>query len=235
MQAFILGLVALAAVLVLLDRFTQASPARLARNIKRVAGVAMLVAALVLALRGGAAIAGPVGLFAMWLLTDGFGGVARMGRRTTRSGGQTSRIVTDHLEMELDLDSGRITGTVLKGLFEGRRIERLAPEELALLWQDCRLTDQQSAQILEAYLDQTHPTWREDVARGEERMASSPDGRMSAEEAYEILGLAPGATRENVRRAHRELMLRLHPDRGGSTYLAAKVNEAKDVLLDAIG
>ncbi|MBL8564468.1 MAG: DnaJ domain-containing protein [Hyphomicrobiaceae bacterium] len=231
MQAFILGLLALAVVLVLVNRFTTASPARLARNIKRGVGAAMIAVAVLLAVRGVAALSMPAAMLGLWLLGDGFGLASR---RTTRSSGQTSRVVTDHLEMELEHDTGRISGTVTRGLFSGRAIESLAAEELALLWQDCRLTDQQSAQILEVYLDHRHPTWREDVARGEERMASAPDGRMSVEEAYEILGLSRGATREDVRQAHRELMLRLHPDRGGSTYLAAKINEAKGVLLEKL-
>jgi hypothetical protein len=122
-------------------------------------------------------------------------------------------------------------GRVLQGLFQGRDIESLSPADMALLWQDCRYTDPQSAQLIEAYLDRSHPTWREDMARGESAMSRGPDGRMTVKEALEILGLKPGASEEEIRRAHRDLMLRLHPDRGGSTYLATKINEAKDVAL----
>ena len=204
-----------------------------ARTLTISGGILALLAAAVAMARGGLAIAAPLAMLGLWLLA-GRGGGGAFGGGRPRSAGQRSQIVTDHLEMELDHDSGAIRGRVIKGLFAGRSIQSMRAEELALLWQDCRHVDQQSAQLIEAYLDRTHPTWRDDVARGEQRMAGGNDGRMSIEEAYEILGLAPGASREDVRRAHRELMLKLHPDRGGSTYLAAKINEAKDVLLDAV-
>src|SRR4030095_5927424 len=144
---------------------------------------------------------------------------------------QTSRIVTDHLEVELDHDTGRIRGRVLKGFFAGRDLESLAPVEMAHLWQDCRFADPQSAQILEAYLDRAHPTWREDLGRTEGGQAAGPEGGMTREQALEILGLRAGATEEDIRRAHRELMMKLPPAHGGSTYSAAKINEAKDLLL----
>ena len=140
-------------------------------------------------------------------------------------------MVTEHLEVELDHDTGDIGGRVLKGSFAGRQLEELAPLEMAHLWQDCRFADPQSAQILEAYLDRAHPTWREDLGRTEGEHTSGPEGRMTREQALEILGLQSGASEADIRRAHRELMMKLHPDHGGSTFLAAKINEAKDLLL----
>lgn len=229
MQYFLLGLLALSLALVLLHGFTRASPAAIARQIRRGAGAAALAGAAVLFLRGLVSFAVPLAMLGWWLI---WGRKAPwQGGRAQPRPGQSSRVVTDHLEMELDHDTGAMHGRVLKGIFEGRAIESLQPAELALLWQDCRMTDAPSAQLIEAYLDRIHPTWREDVARGEREMRSGRDGRMTVEEAYEILGLEPGASAEDIRHAHRELMLKLHPDRGGSTYLAAKVNEAKDVLL----
>jgi hypothetical protein len=138
---------------------------------------------------------------------------------------------TEHLEVELDHDTGAISGRVLKGFFAGRDLQSLAPVEMAHLWQDCRFADPPSAQILEAYLDRVHPTWREDMSRAEGENAPGADGRMSREQAMDILSVAPDATEDEIRRAHRDLMMKMHPDRGGSTFLAAKINEAKDVLL----
>jgi hypothetical protein len=101
---------------------------------------------------------------------------------------------------------------------------------MAHLWQDCRFADPQSAQIIETYLDRVHPTWREDMARAQGEN-SGPEGHMTRAQALEILDLDEDASDDDVRRAHRDLMMKMHPDRGGSTFLAAKINEAKDVLL----
>ncbi len=234
MAYLILGLAALAIGLLLLRAFAGANSTKVARRLTIGGGVVSLLAAGVLALRGLAPVAIPLAVLGSWLLwgrTSGpwGGGGAR------KSPGQTSRIVTDHLEMEIDHDTGEMRGRVLKGLFADRNIESLTPADMALLWQDCRITDPQSAQIIEAYLDRVHATWRDDVARGESKMGRGPGGRMTPKEAIEILGLAPGASEEEIRSAHRDLMLKLHPDRGGSTYLAAKINEAKDVALATRG
>jgi len=226
MHYFLIGLVLLAVVLLTVHGFKNVNPARLARILRLAGGGLLLLTSGLLMMRGAAAIAAPLAVLGIWLMT------AASFPQSNKSQGQTSEVKTEYLEMQLDHDSGEIRGEVIKGIFTGRRIERLKPAELALLWQDVRIDDAASAQLIEAYLDRTHPTWREDMERGEKEM-SGPDGRMSKQEAYEILGLKPGAGADEIRRAHKELILKLHPDRGGSTYLASKINEAKDVLLGA--
>lgn len=213
-----------------LGRFKSANPAVLAKQIKIALGLLAGGAAVAFAIRGMLGYAVPAAMLAAWLITGqkGFPWIPS-GSRGVPSGGRTSRITTDHLEMELDHDSGAMTGRVLRGVFAGRQIERLAPAELALLWRDCRFADPKSAQLIEAWLDRAHPTWREDMARAEGE--PGPGGIMTRDEALEILGLKSGATADDIRRAHRELMKRMHPDAGGSDYLASKINEAKDVLL----
>jgi len=230
MAYLILGFAALAVGLIILRAFAGANPAKVARRLTLGGGIVSLLAAGLFALRGFTPVAVPLAMLGSWLLWGGGSGPWGSGS-ARKSQGQTSRIVTDHLEMELDHDTGEMRGRVLKGIFANRDIESLTPADMALLWQDCSNTDPQSAQIIEAYLDRVHPNWREDVARGESKMGSGPGGRMPPEEAFEILGLAPGASEDEIRSAHRDLMLKLHPDRGGSTYLAAKINEAKDVAL----
>lgn len=233
MGYFLYGLAALVLLLLAARWFAQANTTVVARHIRTLLGGAAMLFAAVFLVRGLLAQALPLGLLGSWLL--GWLGWPQWNSgtigRTGQPQGQTSTIVTDHLEMMLDHESGAISGHVLKGMFAGRTLESLKPVEMALLWRDCQFVDPQSAQILETYLDRMHPSWREDMARGEREMANGPDGRMGPDEAYEILGLSPGATDEDIRKAHRELMMKLHPDRGGSTYLASKVNEAKDVLL----
>jgi hypothetical protein len=228
MQFLLLGLVALLATLLVARGFAIANPSALARGLRIAGGVVVLAGAGVLLARGLAGYALSLAALGSWLL---WGGSSPWGAQgpTHKSSGQTSRVVTEHLEVELDHDTGAIRGRVRKGFFLGRELPGLAPAEMAHLWQDCRFADPQSAQILEAYLDRLHPTWREDMARGEGQRGAG--GAMTRAEALEILGLQPGAGADEIRRAHRELMLKLHPDRGGSTFLAAKINEAKEVLL----
>lgn len=156
------------------------------------------------------------------------------------SPGQSTGVETRFLRMSLDHDSGILDGMVLDGQFRGRRLSELDSARLAELLRECRVEDEQSATVLEAYLDRTYgASWRggEEAAagaRGGARSGRRPPpggGRMTREEACEVLGVKPGATPGEIKKAHHELMKKYHPDQGGSNYLATKINEAKDVLL----
>lgn len=214
---------------------TVANPQLRRQRQLALAGLALLLLAAVLMVRGMTGLGILAGSIGLGLLPTSLRSLMPSGSAGTDPSGRVSRVTTDHLEMELDLDTGDMRGRVIKGFFQDRDLKSLRPVELAHLWQDCRFTDPQSAQLVEAYLDRVHPTWRDDLARAEAAAPKGPDGKMTREEAFEILGLKPGASEADIRRAHRELMLRVHPDRGGSTYLAAKINEAKDVALTGLG
>lgn len=243
------GLVALVIALLIARGFTSANPSAMARQLRLLGGVVLMAVAAVMAVRGRMDFALLLG-FVGWGLLMGRGvlpwGTGGWGSGGGSGGNQGSRVATDHLDMELDHASGAIRGTILKGRFAGQDIETLSPAELVLIWQDYSFADPSSAQILEAYLDRRHPTWRDDLERqaegdaGEDafrsehrgpRSGTPRSGVMTRAEALEILGLQDGASDDAVRAAHRDLMKKLHPDRGGSNYLASKINEAKAVLV----
>jgi hypothetical protein len=231
MQFLLLGLVALLLFLIAARAYTMANPQVLVRQLRIGAGVAALAGAGFLVFRGLIAHAMTLAALGSWLLWGGGMPWGNPFGRAQKSPGQTSRVATEYLEVELDHDTAEIRGRVLKGAFAGRVLEDLSPLDLARLWQDCRFADPQSAQILEAFLDRAHPTWREDLGRADGEQTAGGSAKMTREQALEVLGLKPGATEYDIRRAHRDLMMKMHPDRGGSTFLAAKINEAKDVLL----
>jgi hypothetical protein len=230
MQYFLLGLVVLIVALLAMRGFTRANPASLARQLRTGAGILALGAAALLVVRGLVGYAMPLAALGSWLLWGG--GAAGGWGRSTPSSGQASRVVTDTLDLTLDHDTGQFSGRVRTGRFAGRELDTLSPAELADLWQSCRFSDPQSARVLEAWLERAHPSWRDDFKRsGHGAGDFGTNEHMSVEEACEILGVAPDAPPDEIRKAHRELMKKLHPDRGGSTYLAAKINQAKDILL----
>ena len=149
------------------------------------------------------------------------------------SPGRTSEVTTRFLRMVLDHDSGEMSGEILEGAFAGRRLAQLDEAELIAFWRECRAADGQSAAVLEAYLDRTlGEAWREAAGAGAtgSESAGGAEG-MSRQDAFEILGLEPGASDSDIREAHRRLMQKVHPDHGGSNYLAAKINRAKELLL----
>lgn len=142
----------------------------------------------------------------------------------------TSQVETPWLRMSLDHRAATMDGLVLQGVFAGRRLNELEASELLDLLGTLRIAHEESATLLEAYLDAVHAGWREQQDRAEPA-SSAPRDEMSRAEAYQILGLEPGASAEAVHRAWREAMKRNHPDKGGSPYLAAKINRAKARLL----
>ena len=148
--------------------------------------------------------------------------------------GQRSDIETRFFKMTLNHDSGEMDGEVLEGEFKGSRLSNLELPQLLKLFSECRRQDAQSAHVLEAYLDRTFgEEWRSNVDDGRADGDHASVDHMSAAQARQILGVDENATREQIVDAHRRLMQKLHPDRGGSTFLAAQINAAKQVLLDA--
>ncbi|MEX2489488.1 MAG: DnaJ domain-containing protein [Pseudomonadales bacterium] len=151
-----------------------------------------------------------------------------------QASGQQSELNTRFLAMSLDHDSGEMDGRVLEGPFKGMRLSEMNLEQLIDLHKQCR-QDPDSLNVLQAYLDRIHPDWdthQDAGARNDDTNDDTSDsGNVNERQAWEILGLEPGATRQEIVDAHRRLIQKLHPDRGGSNYLASRINEAKRVLL----
>ncbi len=230
MQALILGVVVLVLVLWALNVFAKVDTRQLVRVIRPAGGIGALLLAVFLGVRGELAVALPLGFAGLSLLGWLPFGPAGFGQRTSKSPRQVSRVRSAFVEMELDHDSGAMRGRILAGPHEGVPLEALdVPTLVGFL----AGIDEESRALLGAYLDRREPRWREhaqgDTATGQG--APPRSGKMTQEEAYQILGLQPGASRQEIGHAHRSLMKKLHPDQGGSTYLAARVNEAKDILL----
>ena len=190
---------------------------------------------LLLALVGGAVLlVGREGIGGVMLL--GGIGLVRLhahGRPAARlAPGKRSTVRTAALEMELDHDTGGLEGLVLAGRHEGKMLGAMGLAELQQLYRELS-GDPESRQLLETYLDGRFPVWRKNAeTNGGEGLGVAPgSGAMTKEEAYKVLGLEAGAAAADVRKAHRRLMQRLHPDIGGTSFLAARINEAKDVLL----
>ena len=236
---FIVGIALLVGLLLAGRWFANTNAQALAKTVKRVVLGLILATIVFLAVTGRlnwAFLAMPMLL--PWLLrARAFARTAknfsRMVGGTGAPSGKTSEIATRFLRVTLDHDSGFIAGEVIDGPHAGRRLEDLGPDDLIGLLEVCQAEDEQSAQVLTAYLDRIHPDWRE---RAQAAGAGTGDGfaggPMSRDEAFRILGLEPEAGTDDIKEAHRRLMAGLHPDHGGSTYLASKLNEAKDLLLD---
>ena len=224
------GLALLCGVLLLVYLFINANPAQLARGLKWALIGLGLVAIAALATSGRLALLlAPVAvLMPIFSRLRSFWG----GYRTPRAP-RSSTVTTPFLRMTLEHDSGNMRGTILQGRFAGMRLEELGASELLELLRECRASDERGTRLLEAYLDRVHSDWRDDFAGAQKAGNASRSGGadITLEEAYAILGLAPGADAAAVKEAHHRLMKKFHPDHGGSDYLATRINRARDILL----
>ena len=235
-MGLIAGIIVVITLYLLLQVLRTANPAMLARGLKIGGGIVSLAVAAFIGVRGNLAVAIPLGVFGAGLLgwvPFGTGGFGIPGWGSQRSSGQTSRVCSACLEMSLDHDSGNLSGRIIAGEHAGRSLDEFDLRQLVAIGSGF---DAESLALLESYLDRRFPAWRQN-AQGEGagrqggNVGSAPSGKMTQQEAYQILGLQPGASEDEISRAHRSLMKKLHPDQGGSTYLASRVNEAKDILL----
>ncbi|MGE3247383.1 MAG: DnaJ domain-containing protein [Beijerinckiaceae bacterium] len=215
---------------------SRTPPQQLAKLVKQGAGLGALGLAGLLFVRGRVDFGAAAGALGLWLLGMGNQPGWMKGFRKAGSNGQgVSRVRSAMIEMELDHETGAMDGEVLAGGFEGKRLGELTRPQCEDLYRTCLADDPDGARLLEAYLDRRFPGWRP-AGQGDGDAGGGDRQRggfavMTEDEAYEILGLQKGASREDVARAHRSLMKKLHPDHGGSTALAARVNEAKDILM----
>lgn len=215
----------LVVLLVLLTNWAAKSDRATVRRVVRYFG-AFVVAALAIFLfaRGQAGLAFALVAAAVALASR---------RRLTMLGGgrksaqQQSEVDTPYLRVTLNHDSGDMDGVVLAGRFAGQHLGELSRAELSALYDELSQEDPEGARLLDAYLARAYPgDWHEEAPAGQ-----ADSGPMTREEAFEVLGLAPGATAADIKEAHHRLMKKFHPDQGGSTYFAARINQAKDLLL----
>ena len=223
MGAIALGGLAMLVALGLLYAFANARPAAVKSSLVWGFGVLGAAGFALMLLTGR-------GANAIWALIM-FGPMLRQAwkswrlRTTFGRPGDSSGVETATLEMRLDLATGIMSGRVQRGDYAGRELSSLGRPELLALLADCAANDAESVPLLEAWLDRAHPDWREASE------APPPGGPMTRSEALAVLGLHEGASEDEVRAAHRRLMQTAHPDRGGSDWLASRINEARDLLL----
>ncbi|HEV8391872.1 MAG TPA: DnaJ domain-containing protein [Dongiaceae bacterium] len=237
MVYLLLGLLTLFGAVLMLRTYASASPASLTRAVRRTAIVSAMLGAVLLLLRLPLGFVF-VGIGAILPLTLRWRALwPDFGAPLNQPRGKTSRIDTKHLRMALDHDSGALDGLVLAGRHRDQLLSKLALEQLLDVRADCIADDPQGVPLIEAYLDRIHgTTWREKESGRQSSDGASPkraSAVMTREEAFTVLGLPPTASDAEIRETHHRLMMKLHPDHGGSDYLAAKINQARDILLGA--
>ncbi len=188
--------------------------------------IAALFAALLPFLRGLLSLAGNWPLIRR--LLGGLGGAVP---GQSSAGGQASTVQSKYIRMTLDHDTGDINGEILTGQFSGKTLDQLGLDALLQLLDECR-DDEESVALLQAYLDRVYEdSWHEQAGSQSRQQQTDSGATLTRAEALQILGLTEEASEEDIIEAHRRLIQKLHPDRGGSAYLASKINLAKDILL----
>ena len=230
MNVILIGGGVLVGLMVLYQLFRKANLRKVARSMRwSVGGLIGAVTAFLL-LRGQVGIASVTGYLAFTILK--FGRVGPWSFESDELGEDNqSSVRSRFIAMTLDHESGTVEGRVVAGAFRGADLIDLGEDDTRLLLGEVA-SDPDSLALLETWLDKNRAGWREYFEQTEAAAgAAASTAADSDAEAYEILGLEPGATAEQVREAHRKLMMGVHPDQGGSNYLAAKINAAKDRLL----
>ena len=227
---FILGLVIVVGGWYLIRSFANAQPAQVRGLIRKAGGIAVIAFAGLLTMRGEVNIAIPLFMLGLGLMGQQamFPNGMPWQRKTP---GQASKVSTSLIAMQLDHDTGRMEGEVLAGAYKGRKLSSLTLPEAQALHAQCAAATDQSRALFEAWIERSHPEWRAHWSNGAGRTPATTSQKMTRAEALAILGLKDGATPDDIRAAHRRLMKTAHPDLGGSDYLAAKINEAKEFLL----
>jgi DnaJ domain len=210
-----------------LRKMAKLGPAAASNFLQKAAGVGVMAFSGLLLMRGQLNVA--TALFAVGAGLFGKSAAYPNGFKWGRAKtpGQTSTVTTSLLAMVLDHDSGAMAGHVVAGPFAGRALSDLTDIELRSFYVNCQTAPDQSLALFEAWLLRERPDWR----GGDSAGSKASSGAMSRNDAYNVLGLKPGANESEIKAAHKRLMKEFHPDKGGTDYLAAKINEAKDVLL----
>jgi hypothetical protein len=144
-----------------------------------------------------------------------------------------STVESRFVRMTLDHGTGEIIGEIMEGTYTGKSMQALDLHDLAQLLLECQAADEESAALVRAYLERVYgEDWQAQVNAKAQHHSAADNGGMTREEAYQILGLAAGVSEQEIIAAHRRLMQKVHPDHGGSDYLAATINQAKDLLLE---
>jgi len=228
-------LIALLVLFVLIQgiRFAaRAKPAALIGAVKVAGGLACFAVAALLFLRGHTEMALGAAGVGLWL--GGWASAPQWLERL-RPGKRRTLLRSAMIEIEFDPVTGVMDGRALAGPFEGRTFNAMTTQDLQTLHGLCATGDPEGLRHLEVYFDSRFPGWR-GAGEGDAHARAGRDrarhsGAMTEDEAYEVLGLQKGAARDEITRAHRTLMKKLHPDQGGPTALAARVNEAKEILM----